>query len=279
MSFISSPNNFMGAFPILKSASLGSATPAYLSIYPQYMPGWSNNGDYVKLPYSVGDDIEYYNNAEALQWGVDKTAINAACNKWCGITFDGTDIYVVAANTATAPDTYYSAKINSAGTVTNIGNAQPSSDWGNTGMLDFVGSNGAGFLDLDASGNLRIGNANEYAILDKSTGAFNTQPTSFGSNCGYVTADGQYRLGYFNTNNILASLCRLYVQIPGTTRNAQLEIPLATGTPYQVTTETVRFVVWGDYVSQSYQRRCPAFWDRAAFDSWVEKVTKAGGYL
>ncbi|NIB44728.1 hypothetical protein HBA55_34430 [Pseudomaricurvus alkylphenolicus] len=277
MSFISNPDTNFGAYPILKGASLGAATPTYINVYPRYMPGWSANGDYVKLPDSASASIEYYNAAQTLQWSVAKTDLNAAVDIWCGITFDGTDIFVVGADTGTAPDTYYSAKINSAGVVTAIGNDQPTSDF--SASCDFTGSGGNGFLQLNADGDLLLASSGQHGIINKTSGLFTTDPTSHGSQCSYEAPSGN-RIGYFATSGIAAGQCRVYCRgaNAGSTQVCQLEIPLSTGTPFQTSTENVRLIVWNGYVSQGHLRRCAAFWDKDVFDSWVDDVVRAGGF-
>ena len=102
-----------------------------------YLPGFNGGtaGRSIMIPMNSNSanlimyDIEgaTVNNGS---WGSGLTVAEAAgsanADKWVGFWMDNTDamLYMLTSDTTTNPDTFYLSKINEAGTVTAIGNAQ-----------------------------------------------------------------------------------------------------------------------------------------------------------
>lgn len=146
-----STTNF-GRFPVLKYKDFGDAQP-FQYMQSNCYEGFLGNNDSVLLPISNATDIEYRNNVGVTQWTVALTDINAACDDWCGFTFFDDLIYGVAVDEGTTPNTYYTFSIPVGGTVTNIGNDQPSSDFPTTSGSWFhstsAAASGASFVQPD----------------------------------------------------------------------------------------------------------------------------------
>jgi len=120
--------------PVLPRTPLGDAAFANGRVSNRHR-GFLGNGDYVETPATVGDTLEYYNNAGVLQWSIANTQLNAAVDNWVGFHADLTDllIYAMGVDEGTTPDTFYLVSINTAGTITNIGaGAQPGVDFAST---------------------------------------------------------------------------------------------------------------------------------------------------
>jgi len=184
----------------------------------RYAEGFDGNGDYVYLPYGTSN-ITYYNSAGVSQWSIAHTDVNADCDAWGGIMYDLTDdlIYMIAVDAGTTPDTFYLCSVNKAGTLTNIGNDQPATDFSgviNTGYQDINiyrdGGDGVGNLFLRAG----VGNGEQMEI-NISTGAIVGDVDDIhtlgsvcrGNNCYlYKTPNGTY-ISTFNgntTNNLIS---------------------------------------------------------------------------
>lgn len=146
-----------------------------------HAPGFAaDTGYFFDLPTGAAGNLSYNNASGVSQWSVALSHINAACDKWCGFMLDATDalLYGVAVDENTSPDTYYTFSVNSAGTVTNIGNAQPSTDfsiqaaWASAGHLQ---------READGSGNLTLRSGNSLTlqemVINISTGAIVSDPT------------------------------------------------------------------------------------------------------
>jgi hypothetical protein len=108
---------------------------------------------------------------------------------------DKTDalIYVVGVDQGTTPNTYYLASINAAGTLTNIGNAQPSVDFstpsGSWWFVSAAGSSASSIRrDSDGAGNIFMaqfttgGTGMEEMEIDITNGTITTDPTTINDN-------------------------------------------------------------------------------------------------
>ena len=93
------------------------------------VPGWDRDGDYIIFGYGASGEPKYYDETGSLQWSVTLANINAAADEWIGWHVTDTLLYGVAVDNGTTPNTYYTFSVNQAGTLTNIGNAQPSADF------------------------------------------------------------------------------------------------------------------------------------------------------
>lgn len=207
----SSSSAASGFFPVFVADSTYRGPPtAVADLDGSHVGGFLNNGDYIALPISSADTIDYFNNAGtqvvtgAWAGGLALTEINAACDKWVGPMFDATAslIYLCGVDVTTTPDTYYFATINAAGTLTNIGNAQITTDFASTPDFN-ISSASAGaaclYRTADGSGNLfvRVVTASiiQQAEFNISTGALVADTSTIISGtftCPYKTANGNF---------------------------------------------------------------------------------------
>ena len=125
--------------------------------------GFLGDGDYIELPISAPNSVVYFNNADVIQFSIARTTIAGTSEDWVGFTFDKTDglIYVVVVSEDENPNLYFLASINQAGTIVNIGQAQPGVDfagttgsWYNTGATTATASNIQ--RAADGSGNMFV---------------------------------------------------------------------------------------------------------------------------
>ena len=187
-----------GPFPVIVPKNLGTAYPAGYQGVAHQAPGWSGNGDYLTL----GGTVAYYNNAGTQQWSKAATAINAACDHFAAYCYDNTDslLYGVAVDIGTSPSTYYLFSINSSGTIVNIGNAAPTTDFNDIPKwTDSISTDTSGVLQrvADGSGNLWLRTTNgEEMEINVSTGAIVTDPANVfavtGNDLCHKLADGNY---------------------------------------------------------------------------------------
>lgn len=188
-----------GGFPTPKpdSTYVGSASSNNKSA--AIMQGFVGDGDEIELPTTSGDTLDYNNAAGSNQWALNKSSINASVDDWSGFMYDATDdlIYIVAYDDTA--DTLYTASVNQAGTVTNIGNAVLSS--APTTTISFtvnVGNAGASNIwrTADGSGNLFLRYSDSNIIkqveINISTGAIVSGPDDYAlmSVAPYETAAG-----------------------------------------------------------------------------------------
>ena len=132
------------------------------------IPGFSANGDYIGLPINSTGNLTYVNNAGSTVFTKAHTDLNAAVDNWCGFYFDGsTYIWAVGVDAGTTPDTFYTAKIDVAGTVTAVGNAQPTTDFSATPDWDGSGTN----LWYDGSTNFKLFKDSEVMSIAASNGS------------------------------------------------------------------------------------------------------------
>jgi len=171
--------------------------------------GFNSDGDRIELPTAAAVSLEYFNAAGASQFTVARTAIAAASDDWVGPMFDKQDglIYVVVVDEGTSPNTYFLASIDSAGTIVNIGNDQPSSDFTTTATTWYntaaVGTNGASMIQrqADGLGNIFVRQTNaagfEEMEIDITNGSIVSDPaTVAGSQLAEIswrTKDGHYQ--------------------------------------------------------------------------------------
>jgi len=85
------------------------------------LPGFSENGDYIKWWQSAAAGnsyVEYYDNTDTLQWTVTETDVNAGATFISFICKVGSLIYGVAKDTGTTNGFVFT--INSSGTINNL---------------------------------------------------------------------------------------------------------------------------------------------------------------
>lgn len=175
-----------GAWPVLAPAKL--TTEAFTNVMVgNRVEGFAGTGDYVDLPISGATNIEYF-IADVSQWTVSLANLNTAfslgagtIDTWVGFPFDNNLIYIVALDVNVAPDKFYLATVDSAGTIAPVGTgAQPgvgftqSTGWDTTSGGTLVQRAAIG------SGNLFVRQANatgmEEMEINIATGAIVSDP-------------------------------------------------------------------------------------------------------
>ena len=188
-------------------------------------------------------------------------AITGTVTNWVGWYMNdaATELFGIALDTGTVNDTFYLFSINVSGTITEIGNNQPSSDftvappsWGATSSIITDGSGGFKIVvtSINASGS-------EFAIMD-STGTFTTDPTAIMTNANA----GPGNAAYETTGGKLLS----EVESDPTTNTTTLKVSNKTDSavivlPYDAVkgiatgTNGMFFIRWQDFI---------IIWDAAA---------------
>lgn len=181
----------------------------------EVVEGFAANGDFFNLPANSTDTLDYFDNTGTQiatgSWsgGLAHTDLNAAVDGWTGFMLDATDslMYVVGADTGTAPDTFYWASINAAGTLGTVFTAQLTTDfaaspiWGSPNLSSSVHrtADGAGnlFVRKSASG------ITEEAELNISSSAIVTDTAQVATGfVTYKTASGCYIGGFSGTTAV-----------------------------------------------------------------------------
>jgi hypothetical protein len=275
----------LGDFPVLRPES---NVNEYNGLWNgNRYEGFTGDGDYIELPTAAGNSVEYFNSAGSSQWTVAKEDIHASVEDWCGFFFDGSLIYGVVVDEGTTPNTYYTYSINSAGTVTNIGNAQPSPDfetaaagWWNVGLTTSGGSNVQ--RALKGSGNIFMSQVSatngEFAEIDISNGTFVSAPADIVSSQSrfpaYRTANGVW----FNWSNETFGFAKSNADggsfLTGTNSNLVIEYLAMGGLDVN---SSRKLVTWKDdvvvalYASGASMGSTRHF-DRANFDTFMETI-------
>lgn len=276
-----------GLYPTLKAAQLPSAAVNKQFAEINVFPGFSLDGDWFRLPDSLSTTISYYNSSDVLQWSKDETDADANCDQWVGFYIDYTDnlLYAIAVDVGTTPNTYYTISINAAGTVVNIGNAQPTSDFSTD--PDFNGvtaSAGDSIIQraAEGSGNLfmRIAQTGfEEAEVDISDGSFVSDPADQSGelstvfNSPYKSADGIY-IG--KTDSQVIVMDDLAIPIG-------LECLYGTGFPNEggASERDFKIMEWGDYIGLVQESNIvgadkagPYFFLKTVFDLWLKTLAR-----
>lgn len=249
-------------YPVFTLKDLDTAAPANVRMDEEnVMEGFVGDGDHVVLPLTT-DALEYYDNASppVLQWDVTLVEVNAAVDQWAGFTFDETDslIYGIGVDTTTTPDTFYTFSVNAAGTIVNIGNDQPTSDFTSPGNYWNVAPTSANSMILqrsaDGSGNLFLRNGKEEAEINIATGAFVSDPAALpGSTVSiatpFKTTDGHF-IGLFQdrtTNLSQLSNTVLGLRSSSGTLFANIPVPTISGVPASVS--GCKLIPWKGYAA------------------------------
>lgn len=249
--------------------------------------GFNGDGDYVELPIAAGNSLAYFNSSDASQFTVARTTIAAASDDWVGFTFDSVDnlIYVVVVDEGTTPNTYFLASVNVSGTVVNIGNAQPGTDFVTTTTSWYHSSpQSTGGTTIqraaDGTGNMFVRQTNSVGGMQEmevniSTGAIVSVPTVINGNIvdiAWQAASGNY----FSIDN--ATSQRFY--------NATTKILFVPNVDPQVfgwfTLASQKMIQWkGRMVATSTtssafvsQRNTSTI---AVFDTWIDNVITTYG--
>lgn len=271
--------------PQLARSSLGSAAFANSSQSNRY-EGFNGDRDYVELPILTGNNLEYFNNADASQFTVSKSDINAAVDDWVGFIFDKTDslIYIVAVDEGTTPNTYYTASVNSSGTVVNIGNAQPSSDFTTAATGWWVTVSvvvGASAIQRasDGIGNLFVRQTNtggmEEMEINISTGAIVSDPAVVDVNIIDVAWKAQSGNYYSSDSGNL----HLFYNSVSKTINISIDDPVNFGwTP----SNAVKFIQWKGRVFETQPNTANILSNRivtttSILDAWLDNVISTYG--
>ena len=276
-------SNFFGALPVLTASNLGAAAFDGGQVGNR-LDGFNGDGDYIELPISSGTDVEYFNAAGASQWTVSITDIDATADEWVGFVFDDDRIYIVASNNGTAPDTFYTASVNSAGTVTNIGNAQPSSDF-TTAAGKYTASTinaGSSMVQRDSvgAGNLFVRQFESAGMqemeINITTGAIVSDPAVIDSNHNNVswkTTSGLYS-AFSNTQTIAI-----------TNGNTQFTkgLDLAAADAIGLYRTSLKPLQWKNNIIVCSPTSAAVlidarYFDIATFNEWVGNTYLSGGY-
>ena len=309
--YISKPVRYVGLYPCLEPATI--TNHHYRSAIAAYQPGFSQDGDTLQLDSATL--FRYYNSAHTTQWTITvSTDINASATHYCGFTYDPVDdlVYGVAQNSS-SPYTLYTFSINSAGTVTNIGNAAPA---GNTQFKAFTAPDEADNAILqrqvDGTGNLlliRGGTASGAHLIeiDPSDGSIssedsNIEPATAAIDRGtpFITKNGYYIRGFFHRERSAGTdhethYSHLVVQITQQYADSNKEggvllLPiecLGIGAPYAQTnttllhTQGLSLTNWNGLVTPFWgdtsDHVTPIGWDQDDFDWWVGQLLRLIG--
>lgn len=247
------------------------------------LEGWGTDGRYIQIPANSTTNLIYYTALGGVNWTISQTAHSANPDTWAGFYFDATDdvIYTVAIDTTPALDVYYLASINEAGSAhTNIGN----------GALTTSFSVAPNYLTMavqrtaDGSGNLRVINNYEYIEINPSTGAIATQLTEFDSNdmslgaFYYSTVNG-YHMTLITKETRQDNLA-VGIMGPDGVYVHNIMIPTSWNLGH-VNAGTIKPRMWKGYVSL-YDHSVgamlgPRHYERAAFDSAIERLARRAG--
>ena len=283
--------------PNIEIPDIGAAmSPALYNF--NYLPGFNGDGDYFKFPLSpiATADLTYYNASGSLVWTYEPTDIDAACERWTGFHYDKTDnlLYVIVADYAVSPGTYYLASIDAAGTITNIGNDTPSVDFDSGALTGWMTSDPDAPTNsamvqraADGSGNLFIRATTNSAGLEEaeiniSTGAFVSDPTSIKHGVAsswvgtfYKTDDDIYVGAY--SPQAVSNMGVFYLLI--CYGSLQTSIPIAPGlVPFAIEADGLHPFQHGDYVAfvGNMQSRMSyggwAIYDKTTFEAWVKEL-------
>lgn len=263
---------------------------------PSFPPGPFNDGD--NMPGFTGDtghyftftstQVLYYNASDVLQWSVTRTSdIHASTDFWVGFMLDSSAslLYTVAVDTTAGR--YYTASIDSSGTVVNIGNAVPSTDFTNTPSWS---SSGQVYRTADGSGNLFVrfssGTAFEemtISIADGSIVADAAQITGVNTATAlpalYKTTNGVY-VGGFRMNLYGISSLQYLVGSDGAHREDIILPPLS---GFGGAVNSLAYPLqWNGYIVLSTGATAtdisgPRRWEPAKFDAAIERLARFHG--
>ena len=271
--------------PQLARSSLGGAAFENLAQSNRY-EGFLGNRDYVELPVLTGNNLEYFNNSGASQFTVSKANIHANVDDWVGFMFDRTDslIYIVAVDEGTTPNTYYTASVNSSGTVVNIGNAQPSSDFTTTATgwwINSANTTGASTIQRasDGIGNLFARQSNNASMeemeINISTGAIVSDPAVIDVNLVDVAWRSQAG-NYYSVD--IATLQTFYNAFTKTIK-VSINSPANFGWS---SNSAVKFIQWKGRIYETQANTANLYNNRIVttiniFDTWMDKVISTYG--
>jgi len=275
-------------YPTISPAVLGSKASSSFGL-ADIVPGFAGNGDYIKLPYTGETTLYYYSNANVLLWSKAVTSIHANCDLWVGFTYDNIDniIYGVAVDTGTSPYTYYTFSINSAGTITNIGNAVPLASY-TAAWVTQVSVGGSSLIQRvsPGSGNLKLRSTTQTGGLECElsiiNGVFTSQPTtiydgySFYFMCDYKNSNGVSIGGFIvQPTGALVQISKRYP--------VRIVLPYTCGVPsHSYDGHGLKPIVWGDYIALVSVHNYPyifgpVLFDRTEFDAWMDDLAEVAG--
>jgi hypothetical protein len=270
----------LGVLPTLKPKTLADSAKFYNLNFA--LEGFNGDGDRIELPTGSGNTLDYYNNANAVQWTVSRTAdINAATTNWCGFYYDKTDdlIYMVAVDSTTTPDTFFTASVNSSGTVVNIGNAQPSVDFAATpGWHNGPNSNQSSLIqrESDGSGNLALrmsqSSGFQEMIINISNGAIVSDPT-------IPVADSNYAKPPLKmANGLYIYPAQANLSIADETKTYPIvSFPTEYG-GYQGAGNNVKLIGWKGYIATASINNAaisgPRWWDLTTMNAFANNIKR-----
>ncbi len=240
--------------------------------------------DNVKIPtaFTTGATGQYDGRlGTTVVWSVGPTDINASADGFLATISSWYDsvndrYYVFAIDQATTPDTFYTAYITlETGTVTNVGNAQLTTD--PTGA-NTINKCAVSRTSID-SGNFTLTFDDRIIVINESTGAevsnvASTNTTDSNNIGAYSTLDGLIFVETFGFNTTGIDFLLL------TRGGNSVRIPLPT--PLLSSGVPVTPITWGDKVkiyrnSTITTERVLRTFLRADFDAWLTKLADFGG--
>lgn len=273
-----------GAFPF-PAIPTPLTNDGYQSATANRIPHNGTLVDNIKIPSAfnitgTGDFDGYLGNT--LVWSVGADDLNAACDGFLGIQscfYDSVNdrLYVLGIDTATTPYTYYLAYITlETGAVTNIGNAQFSTDPAGATISSGPSINRTA-IDI---GNFTIISSDRTIVINESTGAeISNVAGGAGATPGsYATADGTiylYRVFYNSTESCGAVNLTKDGQFLSIPAPQPLVSNALVGT-------TINVLPWGDKVklladTTTTNAGILRTFNRSQFDAWLQEVAKFGG--
>jgi len=282
-------SSFGNAYPVFPAAP---GTNILLQENLDRFEGFVGDGDYVVLPDSVSG-VDYFNAAGVSQsgWPILPAAINANVDTWVGWMMTSTStMYSISVDTTTTPHTLYTSSMDSAGTITNIGNEQLGTDFASADYwIDASGVAGTNiFRASDLSGNLFIINTSGGAVveiceIDITDGSIVSQPTQvydFGlgsSRIHYRTPNGNY-CGNFDFNGTYGLAL---INIAGD--NGQMAIQMGLDNAVPCSTSALAPLMWKGLISVGSGQAGridgggSKNYTKAGFDAAIDAIAKTAG--
>ena len=287
----------IGVFPGIRADNTfpGIGTTPSATRNEQY-PGFSGDGDAIRLPTTAAGDIDYLNNVGVSQagWPITIANISAAHTTWLGFCLDDTDGLLYVCTRGATLTNFILSSINSAGTIVNIATVtitQPDAgslwNWGaaspgNAGSCSF-------YRASDGSGDFRMfitSNPIEYVeeIEFSVTGTLvqdTIRTISFkdGGEVFYKTPNGNY-IGSFDPNTDLDQVdIGVASGTSSSVKSTILSVPLTTGIFYQTNSGGYPMLWKGRIVINHFQviRAGPRAYMQAEFERFADALCKAGG--
>ena len=257
------------------TTSDGKLVAARLARDSRNAPGFDEE-HYFQMPSGATGNL-IYRDKTASVWSIAPTDVNANCDSWIGFYYDGGDgvLYSIGADTSTAPDTYYTVSINSAGTITNIGNAQPTTGtanvWPDTMVTRSANSTGnlfirTGFLEIEINVSTGAITTDVATIIETSE---STAIISF-----YKSEDGGHYAAFPAAVDPASTPMTLFVGVSGKLCSIQIYQDRTGFSQGTIASGEVapHITLWDNRVRILHRLSSssgPNGWPRARFDAWL----------